>query len=601
MKWFPFVASALLCATTGLALGQGKNIVPNAGFESSKAGESLWDGTTKDGSLAGFRFSVPILDEKGGVRDNAMPLSIDIADMNGDGLQDIITSDPVGYIRVYLNSGTPQEPKFTFGELTFPFVSNALTYVNFRKPDVQRRVPKIDVTEIGGGVNNLLVGLYGGELLAFRNSAGTTGISYDQPTDISRQLLATTEKPGEIWANLLAPQSVDWNQDGRMDLLLGEGSYSANNVHLLLNQAGTGGPRFTEGNRYVVAFGDGKEQLTPAVADLDADGQFDLVVGDRLGRLSLYMSKGNAWEPGSELEFASFLAEKGGKEIKYTGIVSVAAGDLTGDGLTDLVVGQTNGRLDFYKNVGSATEPAFTKAALKGTNSPNQVATPSDWESDFGELRGNFYGTVSVVTAKEFPELAPPEGKAALWVGYEKSPNTFIRAPQGVIPGWPEKPRDHEGDEKYADGWHQSNLQGFMAPAPSNIFNVRAKINGKLDVGARYKLTFKAKGSGATNVYGRVNWGHDEEIAQARLQQGARAGAVKRVGRQRVTESGTAETPVSLGNDWREYSISFTPALEKEGLEEIKQPERAAVQFIGELRPGEGEIFIDDVVLVKEG
>ncbi len=49
-------------------------------------------------------------------------------------------------------------------------------------------------------------------------------------------------------ANVFAPAVWDWNRDGKEDLLLGEGSYSANNIHLLINSGSPGRPVFEETN-----------------------------------------------------------------------------------------------------------------------------------------------------------------------------------------------------------------------------------------------------------------------------------------------------------------------------------------------------------------
>ena len=66
-----------------------------------------------------------------------MPISVSLADMNGDGLLDIVTMDVLGYLRIYFNSGTPQEPKFTHGELAGIF----LTRTPPKDPTIGRDYP----------------------------------------------------------------------------------------------------------------------------------------------------------------------------------------------------------------------------------------------------------------------------------------------------------------------------------------------------------------------------------------------------------------------------------------------------------------------------
>jgi len=58
-----------------------------------------------------------------------------------------------------------------------------------------------------------------------------------------------------------------------------------------------------------------------------------------------------------------FLVKAGGKPISVdTGHAAPILADFDADGMKDLLVGQFgNGRLRIYKNVGTATNPAFDK------------------------------------------------------------------------------------------------------------------------------------------------------------------------------------------------------------------------------------------------
>ena len=56
--------------------------------------------------------------------------------------------------------------------------------------------------------------------------------------------------------------------------------------------------------------------------------------------------------------------------MNFGGISTVSTGDLNGDGLFDLVVGKTNGRIAVALNTGTKTEPKFgAPAELKGDRS----------------------------------------------------------------------------------------------------------------------------------------------------------------------------------------------------------------------------------------
>ena len=86
----------------------------------------------------------------------------------------------------------------------------------------------------------------------------------------------------------MAPWFEDWNGNGRPDLILGEGTYSANSIRLVVNVGSRGRPAFVADRVYYLAYGDGYEQLTPAVVDYNGDGLRDLLVGTRTGEIRMH-------------------------------------------------------------------------------------------------------------------------------------------------------------------------------------------------------------------------------------------------------------------------------------------------------------------------
>jgi hypothetical protein len=75
--------------------------------------DNLWDEIDNDGYLCGARCTAQVITESGSVGNLPMPISVQVADLNGDGLLDIFTIDADGYFRAYFNSGTKAECKFT--------------------------------------------------------------------------------------------------------------------------------------------------------------------------------------------------------------------------------------------------------------------------------------------------------------------------------------------------------------------------------------------------------------------------------------------------------------------------------------------------------
>ena len=375
-----------------------KNLVPNGGFESASRRDNLWQGVDSAGYLRGERGQAAVLALDGVITDTAMPVSVVVADMNADGLLDIVAMDVLGYLRIYFNGGSKEEPKFTFGELAGIYLTRtarndpAIGHV-YTSARLAPRIFAADMTK--SGKKDLVVGNYLGEVFFVPNAGSAQSPDFKQPPTISQLVIPTMKDPNKRWGNVFAPCVWDWDKDGRDDLILGEGSYSANNIHLLLNQGSGARPTFDEHNRFVLAYGDGLEQLTPTVVDYNGDGAPDLLVAERSGKIALYLNIGEEMKPQSsppEMPFTSFVAGAGGNSMSFGGISTVSTGDLNGDGLFDLVIGKANGRIAMALNTGSRAEPKFAAPGeLKGTAVSPAFQIPSGWEFDYGLAPRQFF------------------------------------------------------------------------------------------------------------------------------------------------------------------------------------------------------------------
>ena len=145
----------------------------------------------------------------------------------------------------------------------------------------------------------------------------------------------------------------------------------------------------------------------PSFSDWNNDGLNDLIVGQGGGgsseaRVRVYLNRGAAGEP----EFSDyFYAETaGGQPVSYLGTTCVPCACLglfprvlhwDGDLKKDLLVGQPDGRVALFLNVGTQAEPLFDNGSIlqygqpdsKSDISVNARATPSmvDWDED-GDL-----------------------------------------------------------------------------------------------------------------------------------------------------------------------------------------------------------------------
>ncbi len=588
----PVLLSLARLPVTAQQPAGGKNLVSGGDFERSSTRDNLWDGVDGDGYLAGSRYSVPALAESG-IRQVAMPVSVKLADMNGDKLPDIVSGDPLGYIWIYFNSGTPTEPKFTTGELLPVFLWQPLNYSNLgndRHDDrsFMRRVPKVEVADWGGrGALDLIIGLYGGEVVIIPNRGSAASPSFQQPAKVESQLLATTQT-GHLWGNLFSPVALDWNGDRQTDLLLGEGSYSANSVHLLLNSGSGSSPKFTDEQRYYLAYGNGREHLHPAVADMNGDGKNDLVVSDREGNISLYLNKASDWKPGDQLEFTSVISLGGSASQKN--LISLAAGDYNGDGKIDLLFGKTNGRFAAALNTGSATEPKFSAPTeIKGTDVyKKDVKLPSGWDISTGTVSGNAWAVATVVDAASDPAAAPVEGKSALKVYYVKPLNTVI--PPAVVE-WPAL--NPKVMDEYRASFSSADYEYYTGTRTVSL--VRS-LSG-LKTGQAYQFSFKHKGSGVRNARYAVGYRGSFKVAPDKVTQQGRGVKVQRFDE---FESNNEDGTFSPGAAWTEATKSFTVKFKNSALKDLKTTSSATVIVTFELTGFDSVAYFDDFRLVEK-
>jgi hypothetical protein len=587
----PWVSSSLPAQTPTPAP---KNIVFNGGFETASRRENIWQGVSAAGNLTGERGQVPVLTSSGTIGDTPMPISVCVADMNADGLPDLVTMDVWGYLRIFFNSGTKQEAKFTIGELGGIF----LTRTAQKDPAIGREypnarlAPRIFATEImKSGKKDLIVGNYLGEVLLVPNAGSAQSPDFKQPQSVSRLVVPTTKESNKRWGNVFAPCTWDWNKDGKEDLILGEGSYSANNIHLLINQGSGSQPVFDENNHFILAYGDGLEQLTPTVVDYNGDGTPDLLVAERSGKIAVYLNTGEQAKSGGappEIPFTSFVPGPGGSPLNFGGISTVSTGDLNGDGLFDLVVGKTNGHIAVSMNVGTKTEPKFAAPVeLKGTAGPRPFAMPSGWDVDFGANRGNFFGYASLVKAAEDPGAQPVEGESCLKVGYVPSQNKIMPAPTVFTPAFP----GFDLKEPVFGGTSST----ILTYAPARYFMLRQFDRFRLKLNTGYVLSFRVKGRIA-DARAVVAWSGFKKLSDEKVVQGERGSA--EIKRNEVEEKASEEIKFSPGPIWNEVRKEFRVTLKDKQLQDLKDTTHALLEISFSI-PSGGEAYFDDVKIVE--
>ncbi len=594
-----------------------KDAIRNGSFERTLQTPNLWSGVDKDGFLAGFRGFLPVLNESGNVAETPMPVAVAVGDLNGDGLADLLSSDPLGYVRVYFNRGSKEQPKFTSGEIATPWLASGEGDPPWRPPGLgggneisgwnqkwakRRHGVRVSLADLTGtGKLDLVAGNYFGDLFIVRNSGTAQTAQFPQPQPLAKAMVPTRKDSTRRWGNVFAPLLHDWDGDGQPDLLVGEGSYSANNIHLLLNQGSAAAPLFSEEKQMPLALGEGREQLTPALADLNGDTQPDLLVTDRRGRLTAYLRPGG-WKWGDAIQPSGFLSKNGGLTpeenqalVLGSGIHTIGTGDLNGDGLFDLVVGKSNGRLAWAPNKGSKEAPKFDPPSDLSGDKPVPPAwqVPSQWDLDIGISRGNFLAYATSVPAAEDAAAQPVNGTRALKFGYATPPNTVLPRPALLVPA--ARTFDRRGEREGSDALFRDSAEQRGIGAPSNLFTLRQPV--QMEIGKTYTLSFQAKGNQVANATYTLGWRGFKQLGEDRLVRGER-GAVQRE-RNTISDGEVQSTDFRPSGNWSAVSKDFKIQFAKErDLNKEKLTSEGILEITFELAAPDGFLYLDDLKLV---
>ena len=564
----------------------GGDAVLNGNFAKFTARENLWDGVDAKNFLSGNAVGAYAVTENGKVGTLQMPVTVYFTDMNGDKRPDIVSCDPAGIVRVHFNSGTPSEPKFTTAEVVPIYPPQVAKDERWDRNGYwtwPHSIPKMTLFDWRKrGAPDLVFGNYTGDIIMVDNTGSASEPVFPQPTKYANVRTQVGAKP---WGNLFAPCVVDWNKDGRPDLLIGEGSYSANSVFVLLNQSSASEPKFTDEHRHYLCYGDGREQLVPTVADFNGDGELDVLIGDRLGTVGAYVNPGK-WKPGVELPLAQTISF-GGTEKLGTGVAPHAC-DYNGDGLFDLLIGKANGHIAVALNIGTKTEPKFGPATdISGENLwADDIRIPSNWTVDPGATRGNLYAYTSV------QETPSPGGGKVLKSGYYPSPNKVIKMVPLMVDGV-----DSVDFFRYSwDQWYAMPANWGGSGRVTNSFIIRQNLL-PLKVGGTYTLSFAVKGNGirdgvATVAYLGANENKPTKFAKA----GRGMKAVKDEAHEEIYET----EKFSGGAQWKTVKKSIPIRFRDKTIKILDVATLAIIEFRFELEQYTGTCEIADVKLILD-